>query len=60
MEEGKEVETVEEVEEKEREGERRDALEKEGDFKEEENKRDQEMTRIGCFCFSGVSVSISS
>ena len=60
MEEGKEVETVEEVEEKEWEGDNQDSLENDGDFKEEENKKDQEITRIGCFCFSGVSVTISS
>ena len=60
MEEGKEVETVEEVGEKECDRAKRDALEKDGDLKEEEEKRDQQMTRIGCFCFSGVSVTISS
>ena len=58
VEEGKEVETVEEVEEKEWEGGNQDALEK--DLKEEEKKRDQELTRIGCFCLSGVSVTFSS
>ena len=57
-EEGKEVETVEEVEEKEWEGGNQDALEK--DSKEEEQKKDQELTRIGCFCLSGVSVTFSS
>ena len=52
------METVEEVEEKEWEGGNQDALEK--DLKEEEKKRDQELTRIGCFCLSGVSVTFSS
>ena len=54
------METVREVGEKECDRAKRDALEKDGDLKEEEEKRDQQMTRIGCFCFSGVSVTISS
>ena len=50
MEEGKEVATVKEVEEKACERDIRDSHEKDGDLKEEEKKRDQELTRIGCLC----------
>jgi hypothetical protein len=57
VEEGKEVETVEEVEEKECE---RGFLEMDGDLKKEGKKKDQELTRIGCFCFAGVSGTFSS
>ena len=60
VEEGKEVETVEEVEETECERDNPDSLGKDGDIKEEEKKRDRELTRIVCLCFSGVSVNISS
>jgi hypothetical protein len=58
VEEGKEGGTLEEVKEKEWEEDNKDARDK--DLNEEEKKRDQEMTRIGCYCFSGVSVTISS
>ena len=54
------METVEEVEETECERDNPDSLGKDGDIKVEEKKRDRELTIIGCFCFSGVSVTISS
>lgn len=55
---------MEDLEEEKEEGEEKDALSEanhhEVEIQEEEQNKDQESTKISCFCLTGVSIAFSS